>query len=65
MKKTRRDAIMSGDRQYNTGRACKHGHLSPRYTINNVCLQCQAVREKVKREHITAIRQLKEKARAK
>jgi len=25
---------------YDTGEPCKHGHLSPRYTKNGVCVTC-------------------------
>jgi hypothetical protein len=38
MKRT--DAKAQGLKFYNTGKPCKHGHLSNRYTSTAICLEC-------------------------
>jgi hypothetical protein len=40
MKRTRKEAIASGETQYFTGKPCKHGHISARQTVNSACLAC-------------------------
>lgn len=37
---TRREAIAAGVGQYFTGKPCKHGHISHRYTQSGACAQC-------------------------
>jgi hypothetical protein len=34
------NAIALGLRTYNTGKPCKHGHLSDRYTKSSCCVEC-------------------------
>ena len=36
-------AILNGLRYFNTGRPCKHGHYSRRYTISGSCKECGQV----------------------
>jgi len=36
----RRDAAKERHKQYYTGKLCKHGHMSPRYTKSAKCVQC-------------------------
>ena len=43
----RREAIQSGIETYNTGRACKHGHLADRKTLTGACLACTKINNKV------------------
>jgi hypothetical protein len=38
--KTRRQAAEDGDKKYRTGRTCKNGHDSPRYTSSGICCRC-------------------------
>lgn len=45
-KSARQRAIESGAFSYTTGKACKHGHYSPRYTSTSNCTKChQLLRE--------------------
>jgi hypothetical protein len=45
-------ALQNGQNTYFTGRACKHGHISPRFTIDASCVECRAVAlETWRREH--------------
>jgi hypothetical protein len=41
MKTTRKAAILSGESWYYTGKPCKNGHLSRRYTLNGICEECR------------------------
>ena len=34
------DAAVKGEPKYMTGKPCKHGHLSPRWTQTGSCCQC-------------------------
>ena len=36
----KREAKALGLKFYNTGKPCKHGHLSDRYTSTSICLEC-------------------------
>lgn len=36
----RDEAFKHGHTTYNTGKPCKRGHYSPRYSSNGVCIQC-------------------------
>jgi hypothetical protein len=38
-----KDAERIGSRFFFTGKPCKHGHVSPRYTKASACVQCQRV----------------------
>ncbi|PSV43602.1 hypothetical protein C9J47_22300 [Photobacterium indicum] len=43
------EAVVKGLKRYYTGVPCKHGHLSERYRISRICLECSIVtREKSK-----------------
>ena len=37
---TRMQAAKDGLNKYNTGKACRNGHRSPRYVLNGTCVQC-------------------------
>lgn len=36
----RQQAIKNGEATFNTGRACRKGHMSDRYSSNGICIQC-------------------------
>lgn len=40
---SRKLAKEKGLKHYFTGKPCKHGHISERYTSNNICVDCQSV----------------------
>lgn len=40
----RATALANGDKYYDTGKPCKHGHYSIRYAFNSVCVQCRKER---------------------
>lgn len=37
---SRKEALNAGLKQYTTGKTCKYGHMSPRYTQSGTCVQC-------------------------
>ena len=39
-----------GERFYFTGKPCKHGHISKRYTDKGTCCECMAVDFEAKKE---------------
>ncbi len=41
MKKTRKEAIESGEPFYLTGKPCLNGHVAPRYTVDGACKECR------------------------
>ncbi len=49
----RSQAILLGLKRYYTGKACKHGHLEPRYTHNGECEQCARDKANKKRINVT------------
>jgi hypothetical protein len=56
---SRKDAKASGEKYYFTGKPCKHGHISLRYTDNLTCKECIRVkalaRVKKNPEHVRVI----------
>jgi 5-methylcytosine-specific restriction endonuclease McrA len=42
--KTRKEALLLGETRYFTGKECKYGHLSPRWSLDGACLVCKAKR---------------------
>ena len=40
---SRSQAFRSGSKRYFTGKPCKHGHLTERYTRNAICLECARI----------------------
>ena len=44
METTRKAALAKGDKHYDTGKPCKHGHYSKRYTSSYGCMECDLVR---------------------
>lgn len=53
---TQMQAAKLGLNKFYTGRACVHGHISERWTLNGACIQCNIERIKRKREVIKEIR---------
>lgn len=45
----RREAIVAGVKTYNTGKPCKHGHTSDRYTSTAICIECVQISGKKRR----------------
>jgi len=41
----REDAIRNGRNEYFTGRACRHGHVSPRRVVDHVCVECHRLKQ--------------------
>lgn len=37
---SRSDAVLTGQKRYFTGQACKHGHIAPRRVHNGTCVEC-------------------------
>jgi hypothetical protein len=33
-------AAAEGQRKYNTGKPCKHGHIADRWTVSGACCAC-------------------------
>jgi len=54
---TRQTAIENGLKTYFTGRKCKYGHISERYTLSCVCIDCSRENIKTSRENIKAIQE--------
>ncbi len=44
METTRKAALAKGDTYYDTGKPCKHGHYSKRYTSSYGCVECDLAR---------------------
>ena len=42
----RKEAQQIGDKYYRTGKSCKRGHYSPRFTDNATCVDCHRIRDK-------------------
>ena len=50
--RTRAEAKAAGSARYFTGKPCKHGHISPRFTSNRRCVECSVTAaEQWKREN--------------
>lgn len=45
---SRDDAIAQGLTHYFTGKPCKYGHVSPRFTSSKYCLECNRLRREYK-----------------
>lgn len=46
----RSEALQQGLPKYRTGKRCKNGHDSERYTLSGVCVQCVADQKARERE---------------
>jgi hypothetical protein len=46
LKKTQKEAFECGENKYFPGKRCKHGHVAPRWTISNACVECVSKRSK-------------------
>jgi hypothetical protein len=53
---SRKDAIKNGLHKYYTGKPCKNGHYSERYTLGSECQACIKNTVYSSREAIKAIR---------
>lgn len=40
---TKKEALQTGQIYYFTGIPCRHGHLSPRYSKNDQCVECRRI----------------------
>lgn len=40
----RQHAVLNGLKQYVTGKPCRAGHLAPRLTVNNCCMECNRLK---------------------
>lgn len=47
---TQTHAMLVGARKYRTGKACKHGHISDRWTLTANCCACTIERVNKRRE---------------
>lgn len=55
---TRVEAKKLGLKHYNTGKPCKRGHNSDRYTVNGGCIGCHSIRDQKWRiEHLDIMRE--------
>ncbi|UPY96245.1 MULTISPECIES: hypothetical protein [Pectobacterium] len=52
---TRLEAAKGGMNKFYTGKPCKHGHLSERWTLNGGCVQCNIDRVEQKRKEISGL----------
>lgn len=52
---TQRQAAEKGLNKFYTGKTCKHGHLSERWTISGECVQCNVDRVYRRRREMTEI----------
>lgn len=52
---TRADAIKAKERKYYTGKPCRNGHLTYRYTVSSQCAECCRARAQ---KHLAGIRAL-------
>lgn len=63
---TQREAIEQGLTRFYTGKACKHGHDSERYTISGECVTCNNERSRrqaqMRSERLKAARKAREAA---
>jgi len=41
---TRKEAMLQKSATYFTGKACKHGHIAKRRTVNGCCTECETVK---------------------
>lgn len=49
---TQMQAAKLGLNKFYTGRPCKHGHISERWTLNGACVQCNIERITRKRQQV-------------
>ena len=48
---TRKEALNQGEKKYYTGRPCKNGHYSLRYSVSGSCEQCVRLADKLNKEN--------------
>lgn len=52
MKRSRKAAVLAKEWLYNTGKPCKHGHLSNRRTQDGSCVECRREQSRAVREYV-------------
>lgn len=52
---TRKVAITNGLSRFYTGRLCRHGHDSERFTSNGVCVECSAINSASYRREVSKL----------
>lgn len=55
---TRQNAIKKGASRFYTGKLCRHGHDSERFTSNGVCVECAAINSAVYRKEVSRLLKL-------
>jgi hypothetical protein len=50
MKTSQAEALKLGEKKYKTGKPCKYGHVSERWTLTANCCQCGIERINARRE---------------
>lgn len=61
---SRERAKQLGHKYYFTGKECKHGHLTAKYTATSVCVGCMGIRNKDRYEKSSTVRISKKAERA-
>ena len=64
MKQSRSKAIEAGEMYYKTGKPCKHGHFSKRFTADGGCYECRLICNRKKQVRIKEIRAKTEQRKA-
>ncbi|MGA6364735.1 hypothetical protein [Proteus penneri] len=52
---TRKQAIENGLSRFYTGKLCRHGHDSERFTSNGVCVECSAINSSNYRKEVSRL----------
>lgn len=52
---SREIAVQNGHKYYNSGKPCQNGHITARYTLSSVCVQCNRDRSKRNADKIRKI----------
>ncbi|EJD6367785.1 hypothetical protein LHV16_17615 [Providencia rettgeri] len=52
---TRKEAVTNGLSRFYTGKPCRHGHDSERFTSNGVCVECSAINSAAYRKEISRL----------
>lgn len=50
LKNKRKEALLSGDTHYFTGKPCKQGHIAPKRAINGCCTACEKIKNNTRYE---------------
>lgn len=52
---TRKQSIENGLSRFYTGKLCRHGHDSERFTSNGVCVECSAINSSNYRKEVSRL----------